>query len=713
MARKVSAGLLVFVAWSLAFISSAGPTRVPADPWLTAAAVAAALALIPVVVQRGRWARWAVPIALLVITVISCQIHLRHGFPRTHDGRLHLWSLWSLHRCVLDGDLFPRWNPYMGLGYPLLQFYPPTSYLAAQPLMALGMSPVRAAATLVVIFSWLSGLSTYWSARRLDLGRVPALAAGAAMILAPYHLFDANFRFALAELAAFALVPPFLVLGRDVVWRRGGRVPWLAFTATAAALLLTHLLSALMAGLCLGIWVLAELALGRWREARAAGRGLLRTAAACLLAAALVAAFLVPALVETRHIAIERFLPSADRPLSSAAIELPDLVERYGWTRYSAKRTRLPEGEDPNHAIPFYFGLALLGAAMAAVVLSVGGPSSPASRSDGPPSERSPGRSAPIPPALAGALFVVLICCLLFSAGIPAPLLDHLPGLRALQFPWRFLGPAAVSAALLAGVAIHLAARSAKAQAALAAVLLISLVADAWPYLGACDWHDPYTGASHQHRLENTEEGATYADRHDPTDALLPADRFIRVELLRFPPSDWTYRVAQSHQSHREYMTDEVFENYIVAAARPPDRALSEEHGVSRRFRAARRRALKYTPDPLASLHQPDGSVVPLRDLDIRPDRLTVALPSDHGGGRLRVLFQAFPGWIVRADDGPWTSADSDHGLLATSVPACVREVDLRFSHRTPARIAGWVVSFAAWMWVFGIWGIHRFNRSS
>jgi len=690
----------VTVAWGLAITGTGGPTRVPADPWLTAAAVVAALALVPVVLQRDRWARWAVPVALLVVTVVACQIHLRHGFPRTHDGRLHLWSLWSLHRCLLDGDPFPRWNPYMGLGYPLLQFYPPASYMAAQPLMALGMSPVKAGAALVVIFSWLSGLSTYWSARRLDLGRLPALAAGAAMILAPYHLLDANYRFALAELAAFALVPPFLVLGRDVVWRRHGRVPWLAFTAVAAALLLTHLLSALMAGLCLGIWVLAELALGRWREAREMGVGLLRTAAACAVAAALVAAFLVPALVETRHVAIERFLPSADRPLTRAAIDLPDLVERYGWTKYSAKRSGLAEGEDPNHAIPFYFGLALLGAAMAAVVLSVGG------RSD-------TSRPEPVSPSLVGALFVVTVCCLLFSAGIPAPVLDHLPGLRALQFPWRFLGPAAVSAALLAGIAIHLAASSARVRAALTAVLLVSLVADAWPYLGACDWHDPYTGASHQHRLETAQDGASFADRHEPTDALLPEDQFIRVELLRFPPSGWTYRVAQAHQSHREYMTDEVFENYIVAAARPPDRTLSEEHGVSRRYRSARRRALKYRPDPLASLTLPDGVVVPPADLDIRPERLTVTLPPDHAGGRLRVLFQAYPGWLVRVDGGDWIPADSEDGLLAATVAGGARAVELKFSHRTPARIAGRWISSAAALSVLGFGLFYRLKRSS
>ena len=695
LARRVSAGLLVIVAWGLAATSAGGPTRVPADPWLTAAAAAVALTLIPVVLGRSRWARWAVPAALAALSVLACQIHFADGFPRTHDGRLHLWSLWSTHRCVLDGDLFPRWNPYMGLGYPLLQFYPPASYLVAQPLMALGLSPVRAASALVLIFSWASGLSVFWSARRLGLGRLPGLAAAAAMILAPYHLFDANFRLALAELAAFTLVAPFLVLGREVVWAGKGRAPWSGFVAVAVALLLTHLLSALMAGLCLGIWVLAELAVGRWPEVRVAGVGLGRTLAACLLASALVGAFLVPALVETRHIAIERFLPSDSNPLSSNAIALDDLVERWGWTKYSPKRPRPPADEDPNHVIPFYFGLALLGAALAAVVLSVG--------------KRRNLESAPRTPALYGSMLVVLLCCLLFSAGIPAPLLDNLPGLRALQFPWRFLGPAVVFAALLGGSAIHLAAAGPRVRAALTAVFVLALVIDAWPYLGACDWHDPYTGASHQHWVE---EAPTFAERYEPIDAGLPTDEFVRVELLRFPPSDWTYRVAQAHQSHREYMTDEIFENYIVAAARPPDRELSERHGISRRYRPARRKPVEYTPDPLASLTTQYAEVLPIHALRIQPERLGLELPPGHPGGHLRVLFQHFPGWLVREDGGDWRPADAEEGLLAATVQPGSETVELRFSHRTPARQAGLATTFTAGGVVVGVALYRRRTRA-
>ncbi len=683
LARRIAAGLLVVLAWGLAAKSAGGPTRVPADPWLTAAAVVAALTLIPVAVKRTRWTRWAIPAALLVLSVLACQIHLGEGFPRTHDGRLHLWSMWSLHRCILDGDLLPRWNPYLGLGYPLLQYYPPSTYAAAQPLMALGLSPVRAAAVLVVIFSWGSGLSMFGSARRLGLGRLPGLAAAAAVILAPYHLFDANFRFALAELAAFVLVPPFLVLGREVAWGGKDRVPWRGFVAVAVGLLLTHLLSALMAGICLGIWIVAELILGRWREYRAVAIGLGRTAAACLLAAALVGAFLVPALLEIRHTSIERYLPADPSPLSSHGIALPDLAERYGWTKYSARRSRPAEGEDPNHLIPFYFGLALLGAAMAAVVLGVGR------------------RSTPDPTARYGSLFLALVCCLLFSAGIPAPFLDHFPGMDSLQFPWRFLGPAVVLAALLGGAAIHLAAPGPRARAALAALFIVALVVDAWPYLGACDWHDPYRGASHQHWVE---DAPTFAERYEPIDAEIPADEFVRVELLRFPPADWTHRVAQAHQSHREFLTPEIYENYLVAAARPADRALSEHHGVSRRYRPARRRPIQYEPDPMAALHTPDGAVLALDDLQILPERLTVELPSEHPGGRLRVLFQAFPGWRVRTDGGAWAPAGSDEGFLSAAIPPGASTVELHYSLRTAPRIAGLVVSSVAWSAVLGLW---------
>ena len=67
-----------------------------------------------------------------------------------HDLLYHSWALFSTWRSVLDGDLWPRWNPYLGLGMPLLPFYCPVGYTAAWPAQALGASPIQAVKFLVV-----------------------------------------------------------------------------------------------------------------------------------------------------------------------------------------------------------------------------------------------------------------------------------------------------------------------------------------------------------------------------------------------------------------------------------------------------------------------------------------------------------------------------------------------------------------------------------
>ncbi len=694
LARRLVVALLFVAAGVLAWVSSGGPTGVPASPWVTGVGVVAAVALIAAMTRWPRASRWLVPLALVVLALVATQIHLREGFPRTHDSRLHLWSLWSVHRCLLDGDLFPRWNPYMGLGYPLLQFYPPASYLAGQPLLFFGLSPVQTGAVLVVLTSFGSGLTTFWSARRFGASRMGAMAAGALLMLAPYHLHDANYRFALAEVAAFGLLPPFVVLGREVVLggkeRRAGG--WL-FLATAAALLLTHLLSALMGGVFVGVWVVAEGLLRGPRRLPVAGLGLLRLGILCALAAGLTGFFLLPALLEMDHTSIGRFLPGGSKPLSGNGIDLSDLVERYGWVSYASKRLGLPKGRDPNHVISMYFGLIWLTGVVAALVAGLWR------------------RRAPVAPGSAALVGLALatVASLLFSAGIPAPLLDALGPLRALQFPWRFLGPASVGTSLAAAVVVDGLASGRRGRALLAGALITLAAVDSFPYQGACDWYDGYRGATHHRWLG---PGSTYAERHEPVDARLPDGIFVRVERLRFPPTGYRWRVAQAFRCHREYMTRRIFVDYVKAGVRKNESDVSAGYGVQRIYRINQAEPEMLDARALAAFRPlGGGDFVDLAEAPtVRGGRLSLTLPEGHPGGEVRLLFQAFPGWIYREDGGPWEPALDLDGLLGASVTEGARRLQLRYSWRTTSRRLGLAVSALAWLAV-GAAGVASWRR--
>jgi len=218
------------------------------------------------------------------------------------------------------------------------------------------------------------------------------------------------------------------------------------------------------------------------------------------------------------------------------------------------------------------------------------------------------GRRKP-PAGLGGAaalgLVVATVASLLFSAGIPALLLDGIPPLRSLQFPWRFLGPAAVGASLAAAVVVDGLVRSGRWRAVLAGVLLLAASVDSFPYQGACDWHDAYRGASHQ---KWSGPGATYAERHEPVNARLPEATFVRVERLRFPPTEFRWRVAQAFRCHREYMTRKIFNDYVKQGVRENDKDVSARYGVHRVYRTSEDQPQILDAAPLAAFRPLGGA---------------------------------------------------------------------------------------------------------
>ena len=165
----------------------------------------------------GRLGRSLLCLSVLSLGAVGAQDFLRPGVTHGHVLAYHLWALWSTWRCVLDGDLIPRWNPYLGLGMPLLQFYSPLSYLSAWPAQLLGASPVQALSTLMVLGQVLTAASALVALRWLGASYSASLLGAAVAVLAPYHLLDQTLRVALAENLALALLPLLLA----AAWKLG------------------------------------------------------------------------------------------------------------------------------------------------------------------------------------------------------------------------------------------------------------------------------------------------------------------------------------------------------------------------------------------------------------------------------------------------------------------------------------------------------------
>jgi hypothetical protein len=195
------------------------------------------------------------------------------------------------------GVPYPRWMPlsFDGLGSPAFYFYPPLPYWLDGLLDVVTLHRIAVEYRLSIGFAallWLSGAGMHAFLRTLPITRLAAMIGALAYMAAPYHLFDHYIRGALAEFAAYAMVP-FVALGiRWAAMRHRFGVELLA--VAYGALILCHLPTALLVSISL---VPAYVAWSAWTGLRGERLAAIGTSALGLAwGAALAALYLVPAL---------------------------------------------------------------------------------------------------------------------------------------------------------------------------------------------------------------------------------------------------------------------------------------------------------------------------------------------------------------------------------------------------------------------------------
>lgn len=231
--------------------------------------------------------------ALLALMVAGLMLPALLAPPMGYDS---FWidRTWSEQFTALlrQGNPYPRWLPgsYGGLGAPVFYFYAPASFYLAGLFGLAGLATYPA---LLAAFAaaWLgSGLAMLaWLAGR---AREPVVGALLYMVL-PYHVIDFYGRGALAEFCAMALLP-LVALGTVHAVERGRACPlMLAY----AALIVTHLPTALLAGILLVVPLALHEARGRLLALRPVALGVAG-------AIGLAAPYLAPALTLQHHTSI-------------------------------------------------------------------------------------------------------------------------------------------------------------------------------------------------------------------------------------------------------------------------------------------------------------------------------------------------------------------------------------------------------------------------
>ncbi|MBC6936297.1 MAG: hypothetical protein DWB42_10705 [Chloroflexi bacterium] len=560
----------------------------------------------------------------------------RPGLPNGNDVLYHVFRAAEMSRSWDNGVLLPRWAEafYTGYGAPVFHYYAGLSYYATSLLMRLfSLDALNALRALIVLSVFGGGAGMYAFVRPLA-GRPGGVIAALAYIYSPYLLFTEPYsRGAYPEMAAFALFP-WVMAAYGCLARTGSAGAFVAAAAGSAALIFTHNLMALvLTGLLVG-WLVWSLPAHMLAHGRA---GLLPRLLALVAAASgvgLAAVFWLPVMLESDAVRLGNLTAVAQLDYRNFFVPVERLL---------AFSPRYDEGALNGLVHRFNLGAAQWALAAGGCIFTLWVLAR----------RRSAGRKGDSAAlytlyfALAGLVCIVLM--------LPAAegLWSAVSPLAFLQFPWRFLGPAAFCLAALAGMNARWIERlPGWAAGATSAGIVAAIIGLALPALYAPEWiHetvDSSVAAYHREELAGRQRATTFSNEYLPKAVIVepgPTPRLLADYADGYPVN----------KAHLEAL--------------------------------------------------PNGVTVELLEHSPQHDawRVTAAAPFT-----LEVLTFDFAGWQASVDNQPVVITPSEpHGLITLPVPAGEHIVRVWLGS-TPARDLGGAISLGALLEVMALAALLR-----
>jgi hypothetical protein len=339
-----------------------------------------------------------------------------------HDFGFHASSWLDVAGQWREGIVYPRWTEWAnhGFGEPRFIFYPPLSWMLGA---ALGfVAPWNAVPIVfIALVQTLAGFCFYGLARRFLAGGA-ALAGAACYAANPYALLIAYMRSDFAEQLACALMPMALLAALQLcglVENRRSSLPRriALFAVMFAAVWLSNAPAGVMASYALALlFAWAAFAEKSWRP-------LWRGAAGLALGFGLTSFYLLPAAYEQRWVSIAQVLSSGLLP-----------SQNFLYTPI----------DDPEHNL--FNWIASSVAILMVVMTGIAGLAAHRATSN----EDSRGERK----RLWNALLLLSATATILMIRPSAFLWEHLPKLRFVQFPWRWMGTLAMPYAYFLGVAM-------------------------------------------------------------------------------------------------------------------------------------------------------------------------------------------------------------------------------------------------------------------
>ncbi|HMY70922.1 MAG TPA: 6-pyruvoyl-tetrahydropterin synthase-related protein, partial [Blastocatellia bacterium] len=354
----------------------------------------------------------------LVVAGLLTVSRLTHpAFGVQGDLTLHYHITRSYAQSFAEGDPLPRWAGLLdgGRGDALFTFYPPLCYFASAVLMKafrLDVLTSIKAVTFLVLF--IAQASAYLLAREFFSRRRSLLVSLLFVLLPAYPLICLHRAF-LANAFALSFAPPAL-LGAHRLLEGKRRASGLAiFALSFSAIVLTHAITTYLTALTIGLMTLVWLP-------RVGRRGLGRLAAAGAMTLTLVAFFLWPQVIEANW----------------AQLKLQIVQQDYRNYFLFAKPANADRYRQAWAGVNDFTSFLILAQSFAALLLAL--LCYPLWR-----------RHRLSPLVWFGAMLTVF--GLVISLPASELLWRYLPGLKFIQFPWRFQPFVALGCALLAAIA--------------------------------------------------------------------------------------------------------------------------------------------------------------------------------------------------------------------------------------------------------------------
>jgi len=352
-----------------------------------------------------RLPHWLLPAGLfLLLSFLIVLPFFWLGTASGHDFEFHAASWLDVAEQWKQGILFPRWTAWTnhGFGEPRYIFYPPFSWLLGAALMTLLPDPA-VPPVFIILVQTLAGLSAYFLLRNFVSGRATILAS-ALYVINPNSLLITYARSDFAEQLACVFFPLLLLAALRLCGLLDDSPPKRSaalFAILFAAVWLSNAPAGVIASYSMAlVFAWAALSQRSWLP-------LFRGAGGIALAFGLSSFYLVPAAYEQRWVNISQALSSGLLPFQNFLFTVINDPE-HTWFNWIASICAL--------SLILVFGLA----ALASRVFSAGN-ASPRNR------------------RIASVLLLLGAASTVLTSRLSLPLWTHLPKLRFVQFPWRWM----------------------------------------------------------------------------------------------------------------------------------------------------------------------------------------------------------------------------------------------------------------------------------